>query len=224
VSPSPSPAAATVPAAPLDLASIRRAIEAGYSGRFNSIGEGAGVVMVGFRSTEEELAKQIVDTYGSKVQVTVGFFRYPATAAPGNPCPQTWRLVAPGALHAVLKLPNRIGHGWFQTHIEVTNAGAAAVNIESGEPLLVFFFRPGATAPIGAYDGSIAGIGLTRTIGPRGLTSIDAVGGTASCDISLGYELPDGDYIARGVVETGSGAPISAFLTDPLPVTIAVSP
>lgn len=210
--------------APTDLPSIQAEIESKYSGQFSSVGAGAKVVLVTLYSTHEASAREIVDRYGSSVQVSVGLLPFPRPAGGPSSCPQRWSLSDPGALRATLDIPNRIGHGQFKAHITVTNVGSVPIPLDSGEPLLIDLYRQNGTDPIATYDGAVAGVGLVPTLYAGGSFSIEAVGSTASCDISLGYDLPDGDYVARGVVENGSGSPIPAFLTDPFPVTVVQSP
>jgi hypothetical protein len=210
--------------APTDVPSIQAEIESTYAGQFSSVGVGAHGVEVTLFSTHEASAREIVDRYGSSVQVSVGLWPFPRPAGGPTTCPERWSLADPGPLRATLDMPNRIGHGQFKARITVTNVGDIPISLDSGQPLLIYLYKPNGADPIATYDGTIAGVGLVPTLDAGGSFSIEAVGGTASCDISLGYDLPDGDYVARGVVENGSGSPIPAFLTDPFPVTVVQSP
>ena len=215
-----------VPALPVprDLPSIQAEIESMYPGQFSMVGAGATTVMVTFKSTAEGAAKLVKARYGANVDITVGLFPYPAPPNPPKGCPWASAPADPGPFKATVVMPNRIGHGWFKAQVRVTNTGKTDVILETGQPLLIFLYKPGGTDPVGVYDGAIGGTGLGPTLKPGGSTMIDALGSTASCDLSLGYDLPDGDYEARGRVENGSGSPVPAFLSDPFPVTVSQTP
>jgi hypothetical protein len=206
--------------APSDLPSIQAEIQTTYSGQWTSVGAGAKTVMVNFRSTAEAAGRQVVARYGSLVDVTVGLLPLPAPAGLPHGCPWRWAPGDAGPLIATIQMPNHIGHGQFKAQIRVVNTGATPVDFGSDQPILIQLYKPGGADPIATYDGVIAGTGLGQTIAPGGSIVIDALGSTASCDISLGYDLPDGDYVARGVVDNGTGSPVPAFLTAPFDLRV----
>ena len=213
----------------LDLSQIRAAIEREYSGQLLGIGDGAGVVIVAFQSTAEVAAADVIARYGAKVRVTVGGFPYPSPPATTNACAaRVATLIDPGALRATIEMPSAtIGHAVsFAATVRLTNTGSAAISIVTGQPMFIFLFEPGGTVPVGLFAGPVGGTGMQFGLESGGSKSIPAIGGTASCDLRLGYELPDGPYVARAKVEidqTGpsSGLPTGVFLSDPLPITVA---
>jgi hypothetical protein len=132
------------------------------------------------------------------------------------------RTVDPGPLRAVIELPSpRIGHAVdFPEKVRVTNAGSTTLMIGSGQPLSIYLFAPGGAAPVGAFPGGIAGTGLELKLPPGASQEIDAVGGTASCDLRLGYELPDGPYVARAAVEIDGTSGPGYFWSDPVSIQL----
>ena len=224
-----SPAATPGPlasAAAGDLGQVRAAIESEYAGQLLEIGDGAGTVVVGLRSTEAAAAADLVARYGAMVQVTVGLFPYPAPSGGTNVCTgRVGPLVDPGPLRATIKMPSHsVGHEVaFAATVRLTNTGPVPLAVETGQPLLIFLFEPGGTVPVGVAAGGIAGTGLGFRLEPGGSSSIPATGGTSSCDLRLGYELPDGQYDARAAVEideASSGGVNGVFLSDPFSITV----
>ena len=64
------------------------------------------------------------------------------------------------------------------------------------------------------------GTGIRIELKPGESKEFDALGGTASCDIGLGYELPDGAYVARAAVEIDEATGPGYFWSDPLPIQL----
>ena len=213
-------------AAAVDLGQIRAAIESEYAGQFIAIGDGAGTVAVELRSTAVAAAADLVARYGARVQVTVGLFPYPAPSGGANVCAaRVGPLIDPGPLRATIQMSSHsVGHDVaFAATVRLTNTGPASLAVETGQPLLIFLFEPDGTVPVGVGAGGIAGTGLAFKLEPGGSSSIPATGGTSSCDLRIGYELPDGPYVARAAVEidrASSGGVNGVFLSDPFPITV----
>ncbi len=191
-----------------------------------SIGDGAGKVILTLRPTATAAAADIVGRYGSAVQVTVGFFPYPPPSATPVGC--GWAAsptIDPGQLRAVIDLPSpRIGHTvGFPAKVTLTNHGATTLTLSTGQPLSIYLFEADGTTLVGASPGAVAGTGLGLTLQPGASHQIDAGGGTASCDLRLGYELPDGPYVARAAVEIDGTTGPGYFWSDPVSVQL-VSP
>lgn len=108
----------------------------------------------------------------------------------------------------------------FSAKVRLTNTGTSALAISTGSPLLVYLFQPGGTTPVGASPGGVAGVGIERTLSGGASIDIDAGGGTASCDLSLGYELPDGPYVAKAAVELDQASGPGYFWSEPLSVEL----
>ncbi len=158
--------------------------------------------------------------------MTVGLFPYPAPSGGTNVCAALLGpLVDPGPLRATIEMPSdTVGHDVaFAATVRLTNTGAVPSAVETGQPLQILLFEPGGTVPVGVGAAAIAGTGLGFRLEPGGSSSIPATGGTSSCDLRLGYELPDGPYVARAAVEidqASSGGVNGVFLSDPLSITV----
>ena len=188
-----------------------------------SIGDGAAKVIVELKPTATAAAAEIVGRYGWAVQVTVGFFPYPRPSSAPVGC--GWAgspTVDPGRLRAVIDLPSpRLGHTVsFPAKVTLTNHGSTTLTFSTGQPLSIYLFEPDGTTLVGASPGAVAGTGLGLTLLPGASHEIDAAGGTASCDLRLGYELPDGPYIARAAVEIDGTSGPGYFWSDPVSVKL----
>jgi hypothetical protein len=225
----PTPAYRPWPSA-ADLETIREVIESRAAGQLSSIGIGNGTVDVVLRASAVGLAKEIVDAYGDAVHVTVGFFSYPSSAAVGGSCPVQGTFANHPALRASVEMAtSRIATGaTFDATVRIKNVGATTVKLDTSSGLQVYLIQPGDTSPIGTFDGGSAGTGLLATVEPGTSTTIPGNGGTASCDISLGYVLPAGPYQARALVDfaigpDGGNGPL-VFWSDALDVEIVAEP
>ena len=228
----PPSAAASVPtpAASVDLLAIRDAIFAAYEPELLSLGIGRDFVtdkddvVVALIPTATEQADEILARYGSRVRVSVGFFAYPPPAVlPPNPCPafRGSSIVDPGPIRASLELPSTdLSHAAFRAKVRLTNTGTSTISISTGEPLAIYLFRPGESTPIGGSAGGSAGVGLGPTLKAGASTEIEAGGGTGSCDLALGYELPDGRYDAKAAVELDRPSGVGYFWSQPLAIQL----
>ena len=218
-----APSPSEVPVGSPTLATIRADIEGRYMDQLLSIGDGAGKVILQLRPTATAAAADIVDRYGSAVQVTVGFFPYPPPSSAPVGC--GWAgspMVDPGMLQAVIELPSpRLDHSvGFSAKVKLTNHGATTLTFSTGQPLSIYLFKLDGTTLVGASPGAVAGTGLGLTLAPGASREIDAGGGSASCDLRLGYELPDGPYIARAAVEIDGSTGPAYFWSDPVSVQL----
>ena len=210
---------------PSDFDGIRADIQARWGDQLNGIGGGADFVEVDFKSTALDAATAVVAKYGTGVRVRLGLLPFPSPSGAGNGC-LGWlqNVVSETQLQATIELPdrsNRIGHGTFNAKVHLTNTGQVRVHVDSGQPLVILLYLRDRVDPVGTLDAAIGGTGLSTDLDPGSSFDIEAIGGTASCDPALGYDLPDGQYIARAVVEQGGGDQPTSFLSEPL--TVAVS-
>jgi hypothetical protein len=104
--------------------------------------------------------------------------------------------------------------------VQLTNTGTSTVAVSTGEPVEIYLFHAGGSTPVGFSPGGSAGGGLGRTLKPGASMQIEAGGGTASCDLAIGYELPDGPYIARAAVELEQPTGPGYFWSKPLMVEL----
>jgi hypothetical protein len=205
------------------LDAVRADIQSRFVDQLLGIGDGADKVVVQLKSTATAAAAEIVGEYGSAVQVTVGFFPYPPPSAPPIVCSLSLSPSAsPGSLRAVIDLPTPQINPTvvFPAKVTLTNAGPKKLTIETGQPLAIYLFEPNGTTVVGGSPAAVAGTGLGFTLLPGASHQIDAVGGTASCDLHLGYNLPDGPYVARAAVEIDETTGPDYFWSDPLPVQL----
>ena len=217
-----SPTSSTPLGSP-DLAAVRADIESRYMDQLLLIGDGAGTVILTLKPTATAAAADILSRYGSAVQITVGFFPYPSPSQASGGCPiAPSRTVDPGPLRAVIELPtSRISHTvGFPAKVTLTNTGSATLKMDTGQPLSIYLFTSDGTALVGASPGAIGGTGLRLELLPGASHEIDAGGGTASCDLRLGYELPDGPYVARAAVEIDGTSPPGYFWSDPVSIQL----
>ena len=78
---------------------------------------------------------------------------------------------------------------------------------------------------MGAYEGGTDGVGTGGTLQPGGTIDIGVLGGTASCEPSLGYALPAGLYDVRVTVEQYvhpdvNGVVVTYLLSEPVALEI----
>lgn len=200
-----------------------------------SIAMGAGPpIFVQLSADAEDLAAELVERYGDTVKISVGALPYPdPTVATDFDCRGFEGEigagdVVDGDLVATLSLEETTvaSGGDFSGTATVTNTGTAELAFASGEPLVAIVFRPGTNDPVGLYVGGIDGVGTGADLPPGESISIRVIGGTASCDPTLGYALPAGDYDVRVYVPwdtyPSDNAPVvtTYLLTDPVTLTI----
>jgi hypothetical protein len=194
------------PGSPMSLspAEIRAEVEPLAGDQLIGIGEGAGgVIVVALRATGEGVARQLHETYGDAVQLSVGLFPFPRPEAPQRGCvriPPAMPLHAP--LAGALTLAGPVASGdFYRGSVRLTNAGPAPFELSTSSGFSAYVFRPGKTTPIGASEGGSAGTGFGERLQPGETVQLDAGGGTASCDLALGYALPPGVYEARALID-----------------------
>jgi hypothetical protein len=207
----------------MTLGEIRGEIYSRYTDQLLGIGDGAGYVAVDLKATATAAAAEIVGRYGSAVRVDVGFFPYPPPPSPSGACDWVPKpSVDPGSLRAVIELPSTtITHSvGLRGKVRITNTGSKTITFDTGQPLSIYLFTPTGAAPIGASSGAVAGTGLGLKLLPAASQDVDAFGGTASCDLALGYELPDGPYVARAAVEVDGSTGPGFFWSDPMAIQL----
>jgi hypothetical protein len=213
--PSPSPIAqagptvrpsfdAPGPPSALSPDQIRAEIEPLVGQSAISVGEGANrVIAIGLRANAEALAKQLVAQYGTAVEVTVGLFPYPPPASPKRSCefiPQAGGDHGPLVASVVLD-PTVISGGFYRGKVRIKNTSAAPYKLSTDSSFSAYLFRDGDSLPIGVSESGVMGTGFEKTLAPGETLELPAGGGTASCDLGVGYVLPAGSYVSRGLVD-----------------------
>jgi hypothetical protein len=167
-------------------------------GILTSIGEGKGVICVGLRADQENLASELAARYGSAVELEVGAFCFP-DRRPIHPRPpvgpalkeQTFEGIEMSVegYQSVLEVGDD-GHG----RLLLRNSGSERIGpLVSGQPLVGSLLNDSLEA-VGGYVGPIAGTGRIVDLAPGQSASIPVIYGTASTREDLGYALPPGTY------------------------------
>lgn len=191
----------------------------------NYLGECSGVIRIGLRVDAEALAGQLRARYGDAVTLTVGHFPYPPPEDPERACLDVQPTVEEHApLTAVVEVEGPIvGGSRYPGTVRLSNAGAVPYELQTSSNFSLYLFRPGEPETIGLSElGSSWGVGYGRTLEPGEAVELPATGGTASCDLVLGYVLPAGAYEVRALIDFQPviDDPARHFWSDPTPVQV----
>jgi hypothetical protein len=174
------------------------------------------------RADQENLASELAARYGSAVELRVGAFSFPDRRRGGHRQPPA----GPGleqqaivGLEAIVEVDKKVleagddGHG----RLVLRNSSPGRIGpLGTGQPLTGSLLNA-SRETVGAYNGWIAGTGLTIDLAPGQSASIPVIYGSASTREDLGYVLPPGTYWLEVLVrfQPGGGPPTHA-LTAPL--------
>lgn len=175
-----------------------------------SLGECAGVVKVGLRAGAEELAQELRAKYGDAIELSVGLFPYPPPEDPERACLDIRPTVLEHPpLVAAVEVGREIVAGThYEGEVRLTNAGPEPFELETSSDFSLYLFQPGESDPIGMSELGWIGHGSGASLAPGESIRFPGNGGTASCDLALGYTLPPDVYEARALV---------GFQSDPNP-------
>lgn len=168
-----------------------------------SLGECAGVITVGVRSSAQALARNLREKYGDAIEISVGLFPYPPPDDPQRACLDIRPIVLEHSpLVAAVEVDRTIVAGaHYEGEVRLTNAGPVSLEFDTSSNFSLFLFRPGDPDPIGMSELGSMGTGYGADLAPGESVRLPAVGGTASCDLGLGYVVPAGIYEARALVD-----------------------
>jgi hypothetical protein len=162
------------------------------------IGRGKGVIRVGLRADQEDLASELAERYGNAVELQVGIFCFPDRRRshpkpPAGPAleEQTFEglELSVEGYQRVLEVGDD-GQG----RLVLRNSGSERIGpLDSGQPLGGTLLNASLEA-VGSYCGWIAGTGRSIDLAPGQSASIPVIYGTASTREDLGYALPPGTY------------------------------
>jgi hypothetical protein len=211
------------------LTKIRSEVGALAGGLANRLGVGPGYVSVELRADGESLAATILERYGAAVRIKVGLFAYPAPDLAPFDC-GAWLTRPRGAgslvAHVALRSSTvRSGRNFFGT-VRIKNVGGESYDLTYSSLQSAGVFRPGTYELVGVYQGPGEGYEFRERLSPNESASASLLGGTASCDVSLGYSVAPGTYDVRAIVERlepplGTGGTSRVwFLSRPTPITV----
>lgn len=189
------------------------------AGRFTSVstvGLG-GALEVKLNATEELLAAELVERYGTAVDVFVGALHYPIeTADPVCP-PRSEPSLPDGLELSIIEvLPVARLSDTMPTTIRLTNTSIEPIQFASGPATATITSSNGQPHTRDPRAAPLAGATIALEPGAHEDLGIDV--SLASCDPSNGYVLPPGDY---HIVVSLYHSPLQADIhSEPLPITI----
>lgn len=166
-------------------------------GRFLEIGSGGkrGAVTVALNATEEALAAELVDRYGSAIEMTVGALRYPLENATPVCAPRIEPNLLDGLDVEILNstTPATMTEaGTVPMTVRLTNTSEQPIRFDSGQPSTLLTDADGA--PLTSDTRAVADVGIEISLDPAAHQDFDVDVTLASCDPSLGYVVPGGAY------------------------------
>jgi hypothetical protein len=176
---------------------LSAALTSELAGRFSSISQGGGPIVIVLAASEERLARDLVDRYGDAVDVTVGALAFPIDKA-SSVCTAAGGEEAPLGLDAaIVPLDGPIVSGGVQPasfEVRLTNVSEAPIQFTTGTAIGTILDTNGNVVATSA-NVVLADVGMFVDLAPGASTTLPGVVDTASCDPSLGYLLPPGDYL-----------------------------
>jgi hypothetical protein len=189
-----------------------------------SIGAGWGAVDVGLRPADLDLAAELVDTWGERVDVSVGSFPYPMPdPLPGSECepPADDPLPAGLVITIVPRTgPLRSDDDVNQMQVELRNEGAERITFSTGAVMAHLLDQDGSAVSDVAHV-VLPLLPAQVDIEPGSSTTLALAGSLNSCDPALGYRVPPGHYQLVATVERSTGTELVSMRSGPLPVDVA---
>ncbi len=173
------------------------------------LGECAGVIrpgrrtlIVGVGANSEVLARELLVKYGDAIELSVGLFPYPPPEDPERACLDIRpTVIEHPPMVATVEVDREIVAGTlYEGRVRLTNAGPVPFELETSSDFSLYLFRPGASDPIGMSELGWMGHGSGASLAPGESIRFPGFGGTASCDLALGYVVPAGAYEVRALV------------------------
>lgn len=213
------------------LADVRSAIEARLTSQgksaLASIGDGDGVVVVRLTPNAAPIAEELKREFGDRVSITVGFKPFPLGDT--HPAPLSLEPSEAGegqlGLRVTCELTNtRIPRGDSITgQLVILNCGSAKAEF-SAAASVGCLCMPGTLDVVGGYSGAIAGVERAIELAAGGVTSLNFIVGTASCEANDQYVVGPGTYevvVPLSMENAGSGRDPVRLLVRDCFVTVA---
>ena len=193
---------------------------------------GQGAARVVLAGDQEALAAELVARYGDLVTITVGNFPYPMPADRSALPVACGYADATGpsssnGLRATLALdaPTARSGSTITATVTLTNTGTGPASWTGGQPLTGSLVLRGTTDVVATFNGMVAGTGDGAELQPGETHTVRAMIGTDSCDLTLGYVLPPGDYdvivpVTLTYPQTQGVRPTNLLVTAPISVTL----
>ena len=191
------------------------------SGRFTSIGAGgkSGRVTVGLNPTEVELAAELVERYGTAVDVSVGALDYPLDDAQAQ-CPPTLDANMIDGLTVTVVDTDAEREvspaGTVALTVRLTNTSNNLITFGSGHPTSVI--TDASSTPRTIDTRGVADVGIEITIEPGAHQDFEIEVSLGSCDPGDGYLLAAGEHFV--VVSIYNSELQRVMNSEPLPITI----
>lgn len=202
-----------------DRHAISNTLTRELTGRYTSISTVglSGALQVRLNATEELLAAELVERYGTAVDVFVGALRYPLETAKPVCSPRSEPGLPDGLeLSIVEALPVSRSGDTMPIAVRLTNTNIEPIQFASGPATATITDSNGQ--PLSSDPRAAPLAGTTIALEPGSHEDLDIDVSLTSCEPSNGYVLPPGDY---HIVVSLYYSPLQTDMhSEPLPVTI----
>lgn len=180
-----------------DRNSIQATLVDELNGRFTSIGSGgkSGRVTVELNANEADLAADLVERYGTAVEVSVGALAYPLVEADAVCQPTLDTNLIDGLDVTIVGTGTELAAtpgGTINLTVRLANTSDAPLRFESGQPTATITNESGSPRTLDTR--SVADVGIEISIEPGAHRDFDLDVSLASCDPADGYLLPTGEH------------------------------
>jgi hypothetical protein len=180
---------------------LQRLATSTEKGAFTSWGIGRGRLNVAIRAGRQDLAQQLLESFGDAVELRVGFLRYPEPALGDSdsrrrstPEREQLSLLPPEVTVSVDDgLEVRSGDH-LSNILHVSNGGTDEIVIMTNGNVTARIVDPKTGDVVGAYEFAQTAVGIPFRVPPHGSVDVPLLVGTASTNSHLGYCVPPGHW------------------------------
>jgi hypothetical protein len=180
---------------------VQRLATTTEKGAFTSWGIGRGRLNVSVRSGRQDLAQQLLESFGDAVELRVGFLRYPDPALSDTDSPRRSTPV----LEQLLLLPPEVtvsiddglevrSGEHLRSTLHVANDGSDEITIMTNGNITARIVDPKTGDVVGAYEFAQTAMGRPFRVPPHGSVDVPLLVGSASTKARLGYSVPPGHW------------------------------